>query len=69
VPYLLRKLLKRLPNSLYIVWLDNLFSSTKLFNYLRDLGFEATGTVQVNSGICVDFVAKKKVNAKTNTIP
>jgi hypothetical protein len=44
VPYLLGKLPKRLPDSLYIVWLDNLFSSTKLFDYLRDLGFGATGT-------------------------
>jgi hypothetical protein len=40
VPYLLQLLPKRPPNSPYIVWLDNLFSSTKLFRYLRELGLE-----------------------------
>ncbi len=53
VPYLLQLLPKRPLDSPYIVWLDNLFSSTKLFGYLRQLGFGATGTARTNSGITV----------------
>jgi hypothetical protein len=34
VPYLLELLPKRPRDLLYIVWLNNLFSSTKLFDYL-----------------------------------
>lgn len=69
VPYLLQLLPKRPKESPYVVWLDNLFSSTKLFGYLRELGFGATGTARTNSGICADFVAKKQVDAKKDDIP
>jgi hypothetical protein len=69
VPYLLQLLPKRQPDSPYVVWLDNLFSSTKLLGYLRDLGFGATGTARTNSGICIDFVAKKQADKKKDTIP
>ena len=69
VPYLLQLLPKRPKESPYVVWLDNLFSSTKLFGYLWELGFGATGTARTNSGICADFVAKKQADAKNDTIP
>jgi len=69
VPYLLQRLPKRPPESLYVVWLDNLFSSTKLFQYLRDLGFGATRTARTTSGICAEFAAKKAADAKKDTIP
>jgi len=45
-----------------------LFLSTKLFEYLQELGFRATGTAQINSGICADFAAKKQANAKKDEI-
>jgi Transposase IS4 len=44
----------------YCVWLDNLFVSTTLLSYLRKLGYGAAGTARTNSGICQEFVAKKK---------
>jgi hypothetical protein len=57
-------LLQRLPKLLstlqYCVWLDNLFVSTTLFLYLRNLGYGAAGTARTNSDICKDFVVKKK---------
>ena len=68
VPNLLQLLPKRLKESLYVVWLDNLFLSTKLFEYLRELGFGAIGTAWTSSGICADFVAKKKADAKNDNI-
>jgi hypothetical protein len=68
VPHLLELLLKRLQGSLYIIWLDNLFSSTKLFGYLQDLGYGATGTARTNSGICAEFVAKKQADQKKDNI-
>jgi hypothetical protein len=60
---------KRPLDSPYVVWLDNLFSSTKLFGYLQQLGFGATGTARTNSGICADFVAKKQADRKKDEIP
>ena len=69
VPYLLQLLPKRPKESPYVIWLDNLFSSTKLFEYLQELGFGVTGTARINSGICADFIAKKQANAKKDEIP
>jgi hypothetical protein len=68
VLYLLQLLPKRPLDLPYIVWLDNLFSSTKLFGYLRQLGFGATGTACTNSSICADFVAKKQADQKKDDI-
>jgi hypothetical protein len=62
VLHLLKLLPKRPLDLLYIVWLDNLFSSTKLFGYLQDQGYGATGTARTNSGVCADFVAKKQAD-------
>jgi len=67
-------LLKTLPNppigpSLqYCVWLDNLFVSTTLFSYLRRLGYSAAGTCRTNSGICQEFVLKKKAEQANQSI-
>lgn len=55
--------------SLFVVWLVNLVLSTKLFGYLWELGFGATGKARINCGICVDFVAKKPADAKSDDIP
>jgi hypothetical protein len=62
VLYLLQLLSKRSSDLLYIVWLDNLFLSTKLLRYLQQLGFGATDTACTNSGIYTDFVAKKQAD-------
>ena len=59
VLFLLQLLPSRPLDSLYVVWLDNLFLNIKLFAYLRELGYGATGIARTNSGICVDFVARK----------
>jgi hypothetical protein len=68
VLYLLQLLSKRSLDSLYIVWLDNLFSSTKLFRCLQQLGFGATDTACTNSDICVNFVVKKQADQKKDNI-
>ncbi len=69
VSYLLRLLPKQPRESLYIVWLDNLFSSTKLFGYLHKLGYGATSTACTNSGICAKFVSQKQADKKKDNIP
>jgi hypothetical protein len=48
------------PSFCYCVWLDNLFMSTTLLSYLQKLGYSAASTTKTNSGICKEFVAKKK---------
>lgn len=58
-------LLKLLPptinsNQHYVVWLDNLFTSTTLLSYLKELGYGAAGTCRANSGIHKDFVEAQK---------
>ncbi|KAF2181071.1 hypothetical protein K469DRAFT_533544, partial [Zopfia rhizophila CBS 207.26] len=42
------KLMTRMPNQGHghVVWLDNLFTSSKLLSTLRDLGIGAAGTVR-----------------------
>jgi hypothetical protein len=52
----------------YCVWLDNLFVSTTLLSYLRKLGYGAAGTARTNSGICQEFVAKKKAEQSNQYI-
>ena len=44
----------------YHVFLDNLFSSPKLFIVLRNLGIGALGIARVNSGIFQELVQEKK---------
>jgi hypothetical protein len=65
VPFLL-DLLPKVPNLRYVVWLDNLFTSTKLLRLLRERGYGAVGTCWTNSGICKEFVDKKAVDKKTD---
>jgi hypothetical protein len=69
VPFLLDKLPTRPKDSPYVVWLDNLFGSTKLLNYLRSLGYGCTATACTNSGICKEFVAKKQLDKKADIEP
>lgn len=54
-------LLRKLPVSQYHVFLDNLFSSPALFTYIHTyLGYAATGTARIRSGIDGALVALKK---------
>lgn len=64
-------LLLKLPETAmtYCVYLDNLFTSTKLLSHLRTNGIGATGTCRPNSGIYKDFVRQKKKDAKQDQIP
>jgi len=39
-----------------------------LLEYLKKAGYGATGTCQINSGICEQFVEKKKVDRKKDAI-
>src|SRR5205809_5383169 len=56
VTYLIGLLLE----ATYHVFLNNLFSSPKLFLVLRNLGIGASGTARVNSGIFHKLVQEKK---------
>ncbi|KFA55407.1 hypothetical protein S40293_10318 [Stachybotrys chartarum IBT 40293] len=55
VPFLIHKL----PDASYHVFLDNLFSSPRLFTALREEGHGATGTARVNCGIFKQLVEAK----------
>lgn len=55
VPHLLHKL----PPASYHVFLDNLFTSTNLFELLRQEGFAATGTCRKNAGVVQPLIDKK----------
>jgi hypothetical protein len=61
-------LLLLLPLRRYIVYLDNLFTSRKLYNLLRDNGYGATGTARTDSGILKRFVDMKKKEDKADNI-
>lgn len=69
MPYLLRLLPKRPYNSPYVVYLDNLFTSTKLLKLLRKEGFGATGTARTNSGIYDGFIKKKQFDKAKDIEP
>ena len=49
-----------LPEDAYHVFLNNLFSSPKLFLVLRNSGIGALGTARINSGIFHELVQEKK---------
>ncbi|KFA82000.1 hypothetical protein S40288_10399 [Stachybotrys chartarum IBT 40288] len=55
VPFLLHKL----PRASYHVFLDNLFSSPKLFAALWDEGYGATSIARINCGIFKQLVEAK----------
>lgn len=44
-------LLAQIPKRSYHVYMDNLFTSTNLFFYLRELSYRATGTCRTSSGV------------------
>ena len=59
------ELLKTFPTPwMSTVFVDNFFSSTKLFTYLKTIGFAACGTSKAGSGINIDQVALKIVSTK-----
>jgi hypothetical protein len=60
----LLELLPEVPGFPYVVYLDNLFTSTKLFRLLRERGYSAVGTCRTNSGICETFVDQKNKDKK-----
>jgi hypothetical protein len=63
-------LLAQLPKASYHVYLDNLFTSTQLLEYLRSQGFAATGTCRTSSGVHEDIVKLKKTREKgANAMP
>ena len=53
-------LINLLPNSIYHVFVDNLFSSPDLFLSLRQHGQGATGTARPNCGIFKELVDAKR---------
>jgi hypothetical protein len=57
-------LVNLLPTATYHVFMDNLFSSPKLYRILRQRGIAATGTARINSGINAELVEHKKQDNK-----
>ena len=53
-------LINLLPNSIYHVFVDNLFSSPDLFLSLRQHGHGATGTARPNCSIFKELIDAKK---------
>lgn len=51
------------------MFLDNLFTSSKLLLALRDRGIGATETARTNSGIILKFVKLKKRDKKADKVP
>jgi hypothetical protein len=62
-------LLDQLPRARYHVYLDNLFTSTKLLEVLRTHGYGATGTCRTNAGVISELVEIKKRDQKKDELP
>jgi hypothetical protein len=65
----LSRLPKPPPKHHYIVWLDNLFTSTKLLIFLRKHGIGGTGTARKGSGINVEYTEWEKQEQKRDKAP
>jgi hypothetical protein len=65
VVYLIDQLLE----GRYYVYLDNLFTSTKLLELLRSKGYAATSTYRTTSGILLELVELKKKNKGKGEMP
>lgn len=65
----MNKLPTRPRDSSYIVYLDNLFGSTKLVSYFCEIGYGTVATARTNSGICAEFVKKKQLDKKADIEP
>ena len=61
-------LLELLPSQRYIVYLDNLFTSNTLLEYLRELEFGAIGTARIDAGI-VKRIHELKLNQGKKGFP
>ena len=60
-------LLQQLPewdNGHYHIWLDNLFTSSRLLSYLHSNNVGASGTARANSGIHQDILKEKTIESK-----
>ncbi|KFA80417.1 hypothetical protein S40288_10314 [Stachybotrys chartarum IBT 40288] len=57
-------LVNKLPEGIYHIFLNNLFSSPDLFKALRILGIGATGTCRTNCGLFRDIVVAKENDRK-----
>jgi hypothetical protein len=53
-------LVENLPKQQYILYLDNLFTSYKLFTLLRDCGYDTIGTYRVDLGVLKEFKDMKR---------
>lgn len=62
-------LIDQLPEGRYHVYLDNLFTSTKLLELLRSKGFAATSTYRTTSGVLLELVELKKKDKGKGEIP
>jgi hypothetical protein len=62
-------LMAQLPTSGNVVYLDNLFTNTRLLKYGRTKGWGATGTCTAKSGTLKLFGQKKKKDATKDEIP
>jgi hypothetical protein len=62
-------LLDQLPRARYHVYLDNLFTSTKLLELLRSKGYAAIGTCRTNSGVLLELVELKKKDKGKGEMP
>jgi hypothetical protein len=65
------QLLEQLPkrDSLYYVYLNNLFVSKKLLELFRSKGYAVTRTCRTNSGIISELIELKKKDKGKNKIP
>jgi hypothetical protein len=61
-------LLKLLPKASYYVYLDNLFTSNQLLEYLQKEGFAATSTCRKLSGVIQDIVTLKNTREKGQNV-
>ena len=62
IPTLLRQL-PEWDNGHYHIWLDNLFTSSKLLSYLHGKNVGASGTARPNSGIHQDILDEKTIES------
>lgn len=61
-------MLKRLPKRRYHLWMDNLFTSTRFLELLREEGYGASGTCRTNSGVLEELIQWKQSDIN-DTVP
>jgi hypothetical protein len=58
-----------LPRARYHVYLDNLFTSTKLLELLRAKGYAAIGTCRTTLGVLLELIELKKKDKGKGEMP